>query len=106
MPKAKAKAKGKRGAPKELEKPHQIDLEDQPSMEGEGEALEGTQTGNENEMEEEDDKGEFEALQRIVEFYEARPYFYNLRHEKYRNTKLKQAELMDLAAEIQWNGEL
>ena len=45
------------------------------------------------------------ALQRIVKFYEAHPYFYNLRHEKYRNTKLKEAELAELAKEIKWTGE-
>ena len=52
-----------------------------------------------------EDEDESPALQRIVEFYEAHPYFYNLRHEKYRNTKLKEAELAELAKEIKWTGE-
>ena len=52
-----------------------------------------------------EDEDEYPALQRIVEFYETHPYFYNLKHDKYRNTELKEAELAELAAEIKWSGE-
>ena len=63
------------------------ELEEQPSREEE--------EGAEQSEQEHDDEDEDEspALQRIVEFYGAHPYFYNLRHEKYRNSKLKEAEL-------------
>ena len=54
---------------------------------------------------EDEDEDKSLALQRIVEFYEAHPYFYNRGHDKYRNTKLKEAELAELAKEIKWTGE-
>ena len=57
--------------------------EEQPFIEEEEEA--------ETQPDAEDEDEESPALQRIVEFCEAHPYFYNLRHEKYRNTKLKEA---------------
>lgn len=53
----------------------------------------------------EDDEDEAPAVQRIVQFYEEHPYFYNIRHEQYRNTRKKEAELADLAKEISWTGK-
>ena len=81
--------------------------EEQPSREEEeGAETQPEQPEQDHEPDPEDeDEDESPALQRIVEFYEAHPYFYNLRHEKYRNTKLKEAELAELAKEIKWTGE-
>lgn len=58
------------------------------------------------EIDTEDQQHDQDEEQRIVDFYEARPYFYDLREEKYRNTKLKEAELAGLAKELSWTGEL
>ncbi|XP_048252656.1 uncharacterized protein LOC125380935 [Haliotis rufescens] len=94
-----AKEEGKGGEAKKKTNRVPDDPEEQP---------EGAETQPEQDHEpdaEDEDEDESPALQRIVEFYEAHPYFYNLRHEKYRNTKLKEAELAELAKEIKWTVE-
>jgi hypothetical protein len=97
-----AKEKGKGGEAKKKTNRVPDEPEEQPSREEE----EGAETQPEQDHEPgAEDEDESPALQRIVEFYEAHPYFYNLRHEKYRNTKLKEAELAELAKEIKWTGE-
>ncbi|XP_071083691.1 uncharacterized protein [Haliotis cracherodii] len=91
-----AKEEGKCGEAKKKTNRVPDDPEEEP---------EGAETQPEQDHEpdaEDEDEDESPALQRIVEFYEAHPYFYNLTHEKYRNTKLKEAELAELAKEIKW----
>uniref|UniRef100_UPI00358E4772 uncharacterized protein n=1 Tax=Myxine glutinosa TaxID=7769 RepID=UPI00358E4772 len=105
MPPKKRSTKDKgKGAKKKTNPVHEDEQEDQPSMEPE--QVPDTQPEQDHDPDGEDeDEDESPALQRIVEFYEAHPYFYNLRHEKYRNTKLKEAELAELAKEIKWTVE-
>ena len=87
MPPKQRAANEKRKGGKAKKKSNRVpdEPEEQPFIEEEEEA--------ETQPDSEDEDEESPALQRIVEFYEAHPYFYNLRHEKYRNTKLKEAEL-------------
>ena len=105
MPPKKRSTKDKgKGAKKKTNPVPEDEQEDQPSMEPE--QVPDTQPEQDHDPDGEDeDEDESPALQRIVEFYEAHPYFYNLRHEKYHNTKLKEAELADLAKDIKWTGE-
>ncbi|CAH1777267.1 unnamed protein product [Owenia fusiformis] len=49
------------------------------------------------------DEDDFSVTQKIVEFYEGHPYLFDLRHENYRNNKLKEAKLAELATYIKWN---
>ncbi|CAH1798404.1 unnamed protein product, partial [Owenia fusiformis] len=51
------------------------------------------------------DEDDFSVTQKIVEFYEGHPYLFDLRHENYRNNKLKEAKLAELATYIKWNGQ-
>ena len=89
----KQKSGNHKGKGKAKKKDNQVlnEAELEPFMEVE----EGTGTQPEEDQPDamDEDEEESPALQRIVEFYEAHPYFYNLRHEKYRNTKLKEAKL-------------
>uniref|UniRef100_UPI00358F4212 transcriptional regulator ATRX homolog n=1 Tax=Myxine glutinosa TaxID=7769 RepID=UPI00358F4212 len=105
MPPKKRSTKDKgKGAKKKTNPVHEDEQEDQPSMEPE--QVPDTQPEQDHDPDGEDEnEDESPALQCIVEFYEAHPYFYNLRHEKYRNTKLKEAELAELAKEIKWTVE-
>jgi len=48
-----------------------------------------------------DDK-ESELNEMIVQFFEDRPYFYDIAHENWTNKKLKDAELKAFAEKIGW----
>ena len=53
----------------------------------------------------EQDEEEFEIFDKIVAFFEERPYFYDISHEAYSNRKRKDAEVAEFAKTIGWNGE-
>lgn len=46
------------------------------------------------------DPGRMRVESKIVEFFEARPYFYDIGSEDYKNKKRRNAELTELAAEL------
>jgi len=49
-----------------------------------------------------------EVEERIADFFEARPYFYDLSHDKYKNRKLRDYELAQFAKSLgrKWDGKL
>jgi len=104
MPK-KGKGKGKKSQPVEPEPPIQ-----QSDSDAESEALGNIQPEDEvaatvaegGDMDERQDVEE-----KIAQFFEDRPYFYDLSNELYKNKKRRDSELQDLASALgpKWDGK-
>ena len=93
----KGQAKGSRGRRrKEQVEQERVEVEERE------EEVEGLGDGDEDE---EDSAPKFEIFDKIVAFFEERPYFYDISHEAYSNRKRKDAEVAEFAKTIGWNGE-
>lgn len=115
---AKAKGGGRGRAKKtqevgETETPEREDREDRDVEEGEDDGAEMVARDQYEEEEEEerprddDDEGgecwnkeRQEGEERIADFYEARPYFFDKKHEQYKNKKKQRFELQKLSKEL------
>lgn len=57
----------------------------------------------ESDAEEEGEEAKYKIFDKVVSFFEERPYFYDVSHEAYCNRKKKDSEVAEFAASIGWS---